>query len=241
MLNALDNVNARRYVDQRCMANKIPLIDSGTLGTKGHIQTIIPNKTESYTSKNDPESSTEIPVCTLKMFPEEADHCIEWSRDKFEKLFFKIPQILENLIEMYDVDKKNCSIKDVKKVLGILSAQSSNIFEDFIPWARKKFEKYFVNDVKQLLHVYPPEHKLKDGKLFWTLPKRLPQPLSFDANDEMCQMFIQSMATIMSRVFHIKVDKNVRSADFRMTIALASLDTQIDEFIPDEKKSKKIT
>ena len=76
VLNALDNVNARRYVDQRCMANKIPLIDSGTLGTKGHIQTIIPNKTESYTSKNDPESSTEIPVCTLKMFPEEADHCI---------------------------------------------------------------------------------------------------------------------------------------------------------------------
>jgi len=35
--NALDNVNARRYVDQRCVQSKRPLIESGTLGPKGHV------------------------------------------------------------------------------------------------------------------------------------------------------------------------------------------------------------
>jgi len=52
--NALDNVAARRYVDQRCVENKIPLFESGTLGPKGHVQVIIPYLTESYGSQNDP-------------------------------------------------------------------------------------------------------------------------------------------------------------------------------------------
>jgi len=35
--NALDNVKARRYVDSRCVQNRVALIESGTLGPKGHV------------------------------------------------------------------------------------------------------------------------------------------------------------------------------------------------------------
>lgn len=35
--NALDNVAARRYVDRRCVNAKVPLLESGTLGPKGHV------------------------------------------------------------------------------------------------------------------------------------------------------------------------------------------------------------
>ena len=52
--NALDNVQARRYIDNRCVKNKVPLIDSGTLGPKGHVQVIIPYQTENYGSQSDP-------------------------------------------------------------------------------------------------------------------------------------------------------------------------------------------
>ena len=48
--NALDNVQARRYVDRRCVKAKTPLLESGTLGPKGHVQCIIPFITESYNS-----------------------------------------------------------------------------------------------------------------------------------------------------------------------------------------------
>lgn len=34
----------------RCVSTKIPLLESGTLGSKGHVQVIIPDKTESYES-----------------------------------------------------------------------------------------------------------------------------------------------------------------------------------------------
>jgi len=52
--NALDNVKARQYVDQRCVENKVALLESGTLSSKGHVQVIIPYLTETYGSKNDP-------------------------------------------------------------------------------------------------------------------------------------------------------------------------------------------
>lgn len=43
--NALDNVKARIYVDARCVINRKPLFESGTLGPKGHVQVIVPHKT----------------------------------------------------------------------------------------------------------------------------------------------------------------------------------------------------
>ena len=85
--NALDNLAARLYMDSRCVANKKPLLESGTLGPRGHVQVILPYLTESYGSMKDPEEEGEIPHCTLKMFPEEALHCVEFARDKFGKLF----------------------------------------------------------------------------------------------------------------------------------------------------------
>jgi len=35
--NALDNVKARLFIDAQCIASKTALIDSGTLGPKGHV------------------------------------------------------------------------------------------------------------------------------------------------------------------------------------------------------------
>lgn len=36
--NALDNVDARIYMDRRCVYYRKPLLESGTLGTKGNTQ-----------------------------------------------------------------------------------------------------------------------------------------------------------------------------------------------------------
>ena len=96
--NALDNVEARLYIDNRCVTNLVALVESGTLGPKGHVQVVLPGLTESYGSKRDPEEANEIPYCTLKMFPEEALHCLEWARDKFENIFFNKPQIVRTVL-----------------------------------------------------------------------------------------------------------------------------------------------
>lgn len=48
--NALDNIAARLYIDQQCVKARTPLVDSGTLGPKGHVQVVKPFVTESYGS-----------------------------------------------------------------------------------------------------------------------------------------------------------------------------------------------
>ena len=49
-VNALDNVASRRYMDSHCVSALRPLLESGTLGTKGHVQVIVPFLTKNYDS-----------------------------------------------------------------------------------------------------------------------------------------------------------------------------------------------
>ena len=83
VVNALDNVNARLYVDSRCVYCKKPLLESGTLGTKCNTQMVIPDLTENYGASRDPPEKT-APMCTLHSFPHNIDHCLTWARSEFE-------------------------------------------------------------------------------------------------------------------------------------------------------------
>ena len=74
------------YMDRRCVYYCKPLLESGTLGTKGNIQVVIPHLTESYGSSQDPPEK-ETPICTLKNFPNAIEHTLQWARDTFEGLF----------------------------------------------------------------------------------------------------------------------------------------------------------
>ena len=83
---ALDNVEARLYVDQRCLFYRLPMLESGTLGTKGNTQVVVPHITENYGATRDPPEKS-IPVCTLKNFPNQIQHTLQWARDWFEGEF----------------------------------------------------------------------------------------------------------------------------------------------------------
>ena len=64
------------YMDQRCVYYRKPLLESGTLGTKGNIQVVLPNVTESYGSSQDPPEKT-VPICTLHNFPNVIEHTLQ--------------------------------------------------------------------------------------------------------------------------------------------------------------------
>ena len=162
--NALDNVAARRYLDGQWVKAKTPMIDSGTLGPKGHVQVVLPNKTESYASTNDPEDINEIPHCTLKMFPEEVLHWVEWARDLFSRIFNQSAKSYNKIIGDEDIFDPNDSEqrKIVKDALALIEDRPTN-FKEWVRWARIKFNEYFVNDIEQLLYAYPLD---KMGKSF---------------------------------------------------------------------------
>jgi len=91
VLTALDNVDARLYIDRQCVLYGKWLLDSGTLGTKGNVQVVIPFVSESYASSADPPEQA-IPMCTLKSFPYQPEHCIGWARATFDQFFCNNPR-----------------------------------------------------------------------------------------------------------------------------------------------------
>jgi len=133
------------------------------------------------------------------MFPEETIHCVEWARDHFSKMFTIKPKSAINLLEegenINPVAEQD--IVTLKEGLKLLRKRPVN-FNSCLEYARKRFEKYFNHDVKQLLHVYPLDAKTKEGTLFWTLPKRPPTPIDFDPNDILHCTFIASMACLFA-------------------------------------------
>ncbi|CAO2618046.1 Ubiquitin-like modifier-activating enzyme 1 Y, partial [Lemmus lemmus] len=61
------------------MDGQKPLLESGTLDTKGNVQVIVPSLREPYSSSKDaPEKS--IPICTLKNFPNAIEHTLQGSQ-----------------------------------------------------------------------------------------------------------------------------------------------------------------
>jgi ubiquitin-activating enzyme E1 len=51
---------------------------------------VVPHLTENYGATRDPPEKS-IPVCTLKNFPNQIEHTVQWARDWFEGVFKQAP------------------------------------------------------------------------------------------------------------------------------------------------------
>jgi len=122
-LNALDNVDARIYMDSQAIKYSKPLIDSGTMGSKGNVQVIIPHLTESYSSSKDPDEKAGIPICTIKAFPYRPEHTIQWARELFETEFNLIPSLITKYKNLNELNKINDA--DSKQLLKQLYKYSN--------------------------------------------------------------------------------------------------------------------
>lgn len=185
--NALDNVDARTYVDRRCVFFKKSLLESGTLGTKGNTQVVYPSLTESYSSSQDPPEKS-FPMCTIKNFPNQIEHTIAWARSEFEayfkepaehvNMYLSQPNFLETTLKQAGDQK---AVLDTIK--SYLVSQKPLTFEECIVWARLEFEKTYNNNIQQLLYRFPRDSVTSTGTPFWSGPKRAPTPLVFDLAD----------------------------------------------------------
>lgn len=198
--NALDNVDARTYVDRRCVFFLKPLLESGTLGTKGNTQVVLPRLTESYSSSQDPPEQS-FPMCTLRSFPNKIEHTIAWSRDLFENyfvqsaenvnLYLSQPNFLESTLKQSGNQKQILqTIKDY------LVDYKPITFEECITWARREFEEQYNNNIQQLLFTFPKDSLTSSGTPFWSGPKRAPTPLTFDSRNPEHMSFVKAAANL---------------------------------------------
>lgn len=93
VLNALDNLDARRHVNRLCLAYGIPLIESGTTGYIGQAMPIIKNVTECYECQ--PKITQKVyPICTIRSTPSQPVHCIVWGKEFYKLVFGNRPESL---------------------------------------------------------------------------------------------------------------------------------------------------
>lgn len=145
VINALDNVNARLYIDQRCLYFQKPLLESGTLGAKCNTQMVIPHLTENYGASRDPPEK-QAPMCTVHSFPHNIDHCLTWARSEFDGLLEKTPAevnaYLNNPSEYTNAIRNagDAQARDnVERVLECLDKERCETLLDCISWARLKY------------------------------------------------------------------------------------------------------
>ncbi|KAK3687501.1 hypothetical protein B0T22DRAFT_130371 [Podospora appendiculata] len=230
--NALDNIEARTYVDRRCVFFHKPLLESGTLGTKGNTQVVLPLLTESYSSSQDPPEQS-FPMCTLRSFPNKIEHTIAWARELFESSFVKPaetvnlylqqPNYLETTLKQGGNEKAT-----LEMLVDYLKNERALTFEDCVQWARMLFEKQFNNAIQQLLYNFPKDSTSSSGTPFWSGPKRAPDAIKFDPENPTHYAFVEAATNLHAFNYNINV-KGKGKTDY-----IQALDSMIvPDFSPD--------
>jgi len=229
--NALDNVQARLYVDQRCIYYQKSLLESGTLGAKGNVQLVVPRMTESYGSSRDPPEKS-IPVCTLKNFPNEISHCIQWSRDIFEGLFKQSGEDVNAYLSQPDfltaLERQPGVRRTTLKEIHANLVEKPLTLEACVVWSRLKFEELFSNSIAQLLYNFPLDMTTSSGAPFWSGPKRPPQIAAFSADDPLHMDFIVAAANLRAQNYGLKGSTDIEF------MKRAAESVMVPEFVPQQ-------
>ncbi|KAK9455206.1 hypothetical protein V1511DRAFT_469514 [Dipodascopsis uninucleata] len=150
VFNALDNLDARRYVNKMCLIADVPLVESGTTGFNGQAQLIVKGRTECYDCNPKPVVKS-FPVCTIRTTPSQPIHCIVWAKSYLFNQLFGIgedesPDLdntknAENADEIANLKREMSELKRVKDAFGS---------PEFV---KVVFEKVFETDINRLLSM----------------------------------------------------------------------------------------
>ena len=200
IINALDNVTARNYMDNQSITYSKPLLESGTLGLKGNVQVILPNLTESYQSMTD-KTEDLIPVCTIKNFPYEISHCIQWAREQFESLFV-VPFNVYNNLKSLSEEKLNDTLNktllnelvDIKNNLEYIKSNPFDMYKTF-------YNENYRQKIFDLINQYPEDYVTENGEKFWSGTKKFPKVIDFSQDNNICKNNIEAYMQIMNIIY----------------------------------------
>nr|XP_056713428.1 ubiquitin-like modifier-activating enzyme 7 [Euleptes europaea] len=216
---ALDSLQARAYVGKRCTQYRKPLLDSGTLGTRGHVQALVPFLTEAYGHAED-QDEEEYPLCTLRHFPTTIQHTLQWARDQFDGLFRMAAETVNKFLgdPSFLVSQEVEALEMFELVQASLQ-EKPHSWRDCVAWARRLWERLFSHDIQQLRHNFPPDHKTISGLPFWSGPKRCPEKLDFNFSNTTHGTFLLAASRLFAQMHRLNAPAGCASQillDFRL-------------------------
>ena len=240
--NALDNMEARLYVDKMCVKYEKTLLESGTMGTNGNVDTICPFKTRTYKDGGNAAEGGNIPMCTLRNFPQITDHCIEWARDQFELLFVKLGKTCESYIsdpkafenDILGKSDSGQAIFETRLVTAMFKAIANPSISGAAQLALDVFHFFFRDKILDLQAACPKDMRIidklsgQDKGPFWGEKKRYPTAAAYNHDDESHTSFLLSTTCLFAIAIGIVPQKNdnddnwlreYRSYDFMNSLA----------------------
>lgn len=158
-------------------------------------------------------------MCTLRNFPNQIEHCIEWGRDKFNELFVDTPGDLTSYLDNPQLFvsqlKANSTsagaVTSLGRMLEFIEMKNDNSFDKCVAMARDQFNSYYDYQIRDLLSVFPIDHKDKSGQPFWSGPKRAPSPITFDLSNPTHLNFVVCYANLIAVALGIPENRDAKA------------------------------
>ncbi|KAJ8328967.1 E1 ubiquitin-activating protein uba2 [Batrachochytrium dendrobatidis] len=151
VMNALDNIAARRHVNLMCMAANVPLIESGTAGYHGQVSLHKYLISSCYDCSPKPTERKVYPVCTIRSTPSEPIHCIVWAKNFLYNILFSSTLEEDNEIDNSESSENAKNIKELKVEANALHTLRETM--GHADYGRNVFEKIFQMDIQRLLDM----------------------------------------------------------------------------------------
>ncbi|KAF9136095.1 E1 ubiquitin-activating protein uba2 [Mortierella sp. 14UC] len=150
VMNALDNLDARRHVNKMCLAANVPLVESGTAGYLGQVTIIQKDKTECFDCQPK-ETPKTFPVCTIRSTPSTPIHCIVWAKSYLFGLLFGNAEDDDDEA----LSKEDSGNEETAKELAALAQEAQALkailaSADEEGFAKRVFDKVFHDDIQRL-------------------------------------------------------------------------------------------
>ena len=212
VLIAVDNVKARKYINNQCTFHRVNLIECGTLGENASSQLIIPFVSEEYKGVEN-NANQPIGICTIRNLPSLIEHCIEWSRDKFFEYFGKNIRILKNFLESpKEFFEENTGSDLYEKLIYLkyyIILFKSKSYDKCLTFAKKIFYLNYKKIINDILIINPPDKILENGTKFWKGSNRLPHLLEYNPDDETNFYYIEYFAYLLADSLDIPYNSDI--------------------------------
>jgi ubiquitin-activating enzyme E1 len=204
LISAVDNIKARQLLDQINLFHKKIYLEAGTNGLKLHTNIFIPDFTNCYNSITHPNIK-ETPSCTIKYFPYEFRHCVEWAKSYiFNTIFFeRVSDFLifmkskDNLLSDFSkrINEGIYYINRMKELKLLIEIYEGKKIDNCFKFANYLFNENFNREIKMLLKCIPHE-SFPNGKC--------PKYIDFDYSNNLHKNFVKNLILIMSKIFKLK-------------------------------------
>eukprot|EP00898_Chlorokybus_atmophyticus_P002978 jgi/Chlat1/3681/Chrsp24S08831 len=158
VLNALDNLDARRHVNRACLAAGVPLVESGTAGYLGQVTVHMKPHFECFecTPKPTPKS---YPICTIRNTPDKPIHCTVWAKELLFARLFGPPDAVTDLDEETTNEGGEGTSNKAENGTGEPPAGEKEDLSFFLQrpdekstdFAQRIFERVYGADIERLL------------------------------------------------------------------------------------------